>query len=223
MLTLRHSSVRRSSTQVLKRGEHGIYLCLRTGMPVFNELTVFDLAVVLLVLVFILRGAWIGFMRQLAAFFALVGSYFIAAQYAAQFLPLTGKFVTNPKFTFLAGFAVLFLVSALVFSFLGKVLHRVMQISMLGWFDRLLGVALGGVKAFVAASLLFMILASSLSATNELLSKSKSALYLKKGSAVLQAVINDPRLRSLFLQKEPAILNQLLPAKNEQQGKRVAE
>ena len=147
----------------------------------------------------------------------------MAAQYAAQFLPLTGKFVTNPKFTFLAGFAVLFLVSALVFSFLGKVLHRVMQISMLGWFDRLLGVALGGVKAFVAASLLFMILASSLSATNELLSKSKSALYLKKGSAVLKAVINDPRLRSLFLQKEPAILNQLLPAKNEQQGKRPAE
>lgn len=188
-------------------------------MPIFDELTIFDLAVALLALLFLLRGAWIGFMRQMAAFFALAGSYFIAAQYAAQFIPLTGKFVTNPKFTFLISFTLLFLAAALAFSFLGKILHRVMHISMLGWFDRLLGFALGGVKAFAVASFLFMILASSLSATNELLSKSKSAPYLKKGSAALQTLINDPRLRNLFLQKEPAILNQLLPTKSEQKDR----
>lgn len=182
-------------------------------MPIFDELTVFDLAVALLALVFLLRGAWIGFIRQLAAFSALVGSYAVAGQYASRFIPLTEKMVTNPKLTFLVSFAVLFLTSALVFSLLGKILHRVMQISMLGWFDRMLGVALGGVKAFVVASLLFMILASSLSATNELLRKSKTAPFLKGGAEVLQALINDPRLRSAFIQKEPAILNQLQPAK----------
>lgn len=184
-------------------------------MPVLNELTFFDIAVALLVLAFLLRGAWIGFMRQLAAFFALVGSYGVAAQYASRFIPLTEKFVSSPKLTFLVSFAVLFILSALVFSLLGKILHRVMQISMLGWFDRLLGVALGGVKAFVVASLLFMVLASSVSATNELLRKSKTAPCLKEGAAMLQSLIHDPRLRSFFFQKEPAILNHVQPAKNE--------
>jgi membrane protein required for colicin V production len=182
-------------------------------MPTFNELTYFDLAVAGIFLLFLVRGAWIGFMRQLAAFFALVGSYFLAGQYAAAFTPLTERFVDNPKLTFILTFVVLFLLAAVAFTLIGKVLHRVMQITLLGWFDRLLGLALGALKALVLASLLYMVLASSLSTTNDLLRRSWSAPMLKQGAAVLQALINDPRLRQYFQHKEPAILHDLLPKK----------
>ena len=182
-------------------------------MPTFNELSYFDYAVALLFLFFMARGVWIGCMRQLAAFFALVGSYYLAGQYADQFIPFAERFVTNPKLTFLLSFAGIFLLAALVFSLIGKLLHRFMQISLLGWFDRLLGLVLGGVKAAVVASLLYMVLASSLSSTNELLRKSVSSPYLKVGAGLLQSLINDPRLRKYFLEKEPAILNELLPAR----------
>ena len=114
---------------------------------------------------------------------------------------------------FVITFAAIFLVSALAFTLIGKVLHRVMQITLLGWFDRLLGLALGGVKAMVIASLLYMFLASSLSTTNDLLRRSWSSPYLKVGAAMLQALIDDPRLRQYFQQKEPAIMNELLPKK----------
>jgi membrane protein required for colicin V production len=127
-------------------------------MPTFSDLTYFDLVVVFIVLFFMVRGLWIGFMRQLAAFFALVGGYYLAGQYAARILPFTERFVDNPKLTFWVSFAIIFLVAAMVFTLIGKVLHRVMQITLLGWLDRLSGMILGGAKAVVVASLLYMIL-----------------------------------------------------------------
>lgn len=171
---------------------------------------------------FLARGVWIGCIRQLAAFFALVGSYYLAARYAVQFAPLAGQFVANPRLTFFISFAVIFLVAALMFTLIGKLLRGVMVISLLGWFDRLLGLLLGGLKALVVASLVYMVLASTLSTTNDLLRRSWSSPWLKEGSVVLQALINDPRVRQYFQQKEPAILNQLLPprsAENSADGK----
>ncbi len=184
-------------------------------MPTFSDLTYFDLIIAFIFLFFLLRGLWIGFMRQLAAFFALVGSYYLAGQYAARILPFTERFIDNPKLTFLVSFAIVFLISALVFTLIGKLLHRIMQVTLLGWLDRISGVFLGGVKAAVVASLLYMFLASSLSATNELLRKSYFSPYLKQGAEVLQSLIDDPQLRTYFLQKEPAILSDLLPRKPE--------
>jgi membrane protein required for colicin V production len=180
-------------------------------MPALNELSSFDILVAVLFLLFSLRGAWIGCVRQLAAFFALVGSYVIASQYAHRILPWVERFVDHPKIIFLVGFAILFFVAAIVFTLIGKVLHRFIQITLLGWLDRLSGLALGGVKAAAIASLLYMLLASSLSTTNDVLRKSLTTPYLKQGAELLRSCINDPRLRTFFSQKEPAIFNELLP------------
>ncbi|MDR2549404.1 MAG: CvpA family protein [Desulfobulbus sp.] len=182
-------------------------------MPTLHDLTFFDLVVAALFLLFMVRGIWIGFVRQLAAFFALVGSYVIAGQYADRILPWTERFVDNPKLTFFVSFAILFVVSALVFTLIGKVLHRFLQITLMGWLDRLTGLLLGCAKAVLVASLLYMLLASTLSATNEMLRKSYSAPYLKQSAEWLRSFVDDPRMRGYLMQKEPAILNDLLPEK----------
>ena len=44
-------------------------------MDTLSDITSFDVIVVLLFLLFIIRGTWIGFMRQLAIFLALIGSF----------------------------------------------------------------------------------------------------------------------------------------------------
>jgi len=182
-------------------------------MPTLHDLTFFDLVVAVLFLLFMVRGIWIGFVRQLAAFFALVGSYVIAGQYADRILPWTEGFVDNPKVTFFVSFAILFMVAALAFTLMGKVLHRFLQITLMGWLDRLIGLLLGCAKAALVASLLYMLLASTLSTTNDMLRKSYSAPYLKQGAELLRSFVNDPRLRDYLMQKEPAILKDLLPEK----------
>ncbi len=169
------------------------------------DITSFDVIVALVLIVFVVRGAWIGFMRQLAAFLALVGSYWLAGRYSRELMPYVGKFIENPKLVFLVSFGLLFFLSALLFILGGKVLHRVMEISLLGWFDRFLGFLLGAVKGAVLASLLYMFLASSLSASNDLLKKSVSSRYLARGADILHQLIADPQLQKLFLPRVPAI------------------
>ncbi len=182
-----------------------------------------DLIVAVIFLYFILRGAWTGFMRQLAALLALAGSYVIAAQYTAELIPYTKRFVDNPKLVFLISFICLFFAAALVFSLFGRVMHRLMQITLLDWFNRLLGISLGALKAALLASLLYMVLASTLSATNTVLSKSLTAPYLRQGAQLLQALINDPKLRAYFTENTPAIPLELMEAKNQPQEKEPAQ
>ena len=176
-----------------------------------GDLTSFDVIVALIFLIFIIRGVWIGFMRQFTTFLALVGSYWLAGRYSGQLMPYVQQVVGNPKVVFLASFAVLFLVSALFFILAGKVLRRVMEISLLGWFDRFLGLLLGGIKGALVAVLLFMILASSLSASNDLLKKSLSAPYLSQGAEMVRKIIHDPEIRKQFVPREPAIKAGALP------------
>lgn len=182
-------------------------------MPTFNDLTYFDIAVLTIFLAFFLRGVWIGCMRQLGAVLALVGGYYMAGQYADAILPWTERLVDSPRLTFLVSFGLIFLVAAILFTLIGKILQRFMHISLLGWLDRLGGLVVGGVKAMVVASLLYMFLASTLSTTNDLLRKSQTSPYLQQGANILRTWINDPRLRKYFAQKEPAILSDLLSGK----------
>lgn len=176
-----------------------------------NDFTSFDVIVALIFLFFLIRGIWIGFVRQLAAFLALVGSYLIAGRYTSQAMPYVDDFIANPKTVFYVSFVLLFLVGAMVFILLGKLMRKLMEVTLLGWFDRLLGLLLGALKGLVVASLLFMILASTLSASNDLLKKSLSAPFLEQGALLLQQAINDPTLRRLFTPKEPAIKEEKTP------------
>ncbi len=179
----------------------------------FNNFNLFDITVAVIFLFFTVRGGWIGFMRQLAAFLALVGSYWIAGRYSTLLMPYVGDFIQNPKLVFLASFGLLFCISALLFILGGKVLHKVMEITLLGWFDRFLGVVLGAAKALVLASFLYMVLASSLSPSNDLLKKSISSPYLSQGAAILHQLIQDPKLQKYFIPKKPAIPKNTVPPK----------
>lgn len=179
-------------------------------MPPLSELNYLDLGVALIFLFFLIRGVWIGFVRQIAAFFALVGSYLIAGRYAGEVLPAVAQLIEQPKLAFLASFVLLFLVSSLIFTLIGKFLQHLMRVTLLGWLDRLAGTLLGALKAAALASLIFMFISSALSSTNEMLASSYSAPYLQQGSELLRKAINDPRLREYFEEKKPAI-SDLLP------------
>lgn len=175
-----------------------------------DAVTWLDLVVFILLAFFIVRGAWVGLIRQLAAFFALVGSYVIAARYVGLLLPWTRNFVDRPALVFLVSFVLLFLAAAILFSLAGKILHRLVQVVLLGWFDRLLGLLLGIVKAGILASLLYMALASTLSASNTLLSRSCTAPFLREGAELLKTLIHDQKIRDYFRENTPAIPPELM-------------
>ncbi len=170
-----------------------------------NDITSFDVVVLLISTVFVVRGVWIGFMRQAAAFIALLISYWLAGRYAGQIAPYVAGVIENRQIVFFVSFGVIFLFTAMLSILIGKVLRKVMEVSILSWFDRLLGLLLGLLKSFLVAAILYMAVSSGLTSGNELLKKSLSAQYLNQGVVLVKAIIADPELRALFMPKEPAI------------------
>ncbi len=174
-------------------------------IPSPGQCTLFDAFVCLLFVIFIIRGVWVGFIRQIASLLGLVGGYLLAARYGGLLAPYVGLVVTDAKINFLISFAICFLATVVLIVMIGRGLRKVMEISFLGWFDRLLGVCLGGAKAFMVACIIYMVLAATISGTNDLLRSSCTTPYLHLGADYLQQFIGDRQLRERFLPKKPAI------------------
>jgi len=177
----------------------------------FTDITSFDVIVVLIFLLFIIRGTWIGFMRQMAVFLALIGSYLLAGSYTGLMMPHVSKFIENPKAVFYISFILLFILGSVFMFLTGKVLRLVMEVTLSGWFDRTLGMILGLVKAMFVTSILYMAMSSSLVSSNELVKKSLTSSFLAQGAEFVQQLIRDNDLRKIFLPKEPAFLPEMKP------------
>ena len=176
-----------------------------------SDITSFDVIVVLISLLFIIRGTWVGFMRQLAVFLALIGSYLLAGSYTGLMMPHVSQFIENPKAVFYISFILLFILGSIFLFLTGKALCLVMEVSLVSWFDRILGMILGLIKAVFVTSILYMVMSSSLVSSNELLKKSLTSSFLAQGAEFVQQVIKDHELRKLFRPKEPAILPEIMP------------
>ncbi len=184
-------------------------------MPTFHNLSTFDLVILCMLLVFCLRGLWIGCLRQLPVLLALVGGYVLMGRVAHVLLPWTSGFIASPKVTFILGFALVSLVGWFILSRLVKLLGRVQQRHRIGFGNRFFGLVVGGFIGVVSTSLLYMVLASTLSTTNNLLRTSQTSPFLRQSSEMMRSLIADPFLCQSFLHKEPAIAPQNLATKQD--------
>lgn len=151
------------------------------------------------------RGIWVGFVRQLAFFLALFLGYGAAGQYYGQLSPYVTPVVSNPQLAFFITYLMLFVTAYLLAMTAGMLLKKVMQISFLGWFDRLLGGIFGLLKAVFVSTLLFMLVTAFLSTASPIVENSFSVPYLMVSSQWLVGLIRDKHLQMELLPKNQAI------------------
>ena len=183
-------------------------------MEWLSQATAFDILVLLVFLAFLVRGIWIGFIRQISSLFAMVGGFILAGYFDEDFYRLIMPYLDNSHTTFLISYFLLFLLFFFLIKLIGLGLKKVMDITLMGWFDRTMGGLFGFIKGVFFTSLLFIMVASYLSGSNKYLKKSLSYPVLSKSSQALLAFIQDKKLRSYFIPKEPAIqrLKRSLPS-----------
>lgn len=168
-------------------------------------MTAIDFGIIAIILVFLVRGIWIGFVRQLASLLGLILGYLFAGRYYEQISPRLSSVIPSPQLCFLVTYALLFLAVFFGVMALGFVLKKVMSVSLLDWFDRLMGGIFGLVKAGVLTSVLFMVASGLLAANNPLIANSLAAPYLAKSSGFLLSFVPDQNLHRHLLPKSPAI------------------
>ncbi len=176
---------------------------------------IFDAIILLLILFFLVRGIWVGFIAQLAFLAALVLGFAAAGAFYGRAAGWLSPWIGQPQLGFFITYALLFLAVYVVIMLMGKGLRKVMTVTMLGWFDRLLGGLFGLLKGVFLATLLFILVAGLFSESRPMLRKTFSYRFLVASSEAIVIFIHDANLRERFIPREPAIpesMTSLMPA-----------
>lgn len=166
-----------------------------------------DAITVIILSLFLVRGIWTGFIKQVASIAALIIGFVVAGRFYGESSRLVIPFIDNQQAGFFIAYILLFLVSFAAVIFLGVLLKKVVTLSLLGWFDGLLGGMVGLIKGVFISCLLFMILASFISGGSPFFTKSFFYPYLESTSKLLVATIKDQDLRKGLIPQKPAISN----------------
>ena len=168
-------------------------------------MTPLDAGILIIFILFLIRGIWIGLVRQIASIAALVLGFVAAGLHYRQFSTTLLPYIDSPKITFIITFTLLFLLVYLTVLATGLALKKVMSLTLLGWFDRVMGGVFGTGKALFVSTFLFMILSGFLAGSNPLLTQSICVPYLSASSKFFLTFVKDKELHAHFLPKEPAI------------------
>ena len=174
-------------------------------MDVFSGMTAYDLVVVGLFALLIGRGIWLGLLKQVTGLLALYLGFFCASQYHDRILPVLRDISDNPKVIFLTSYVILFVVTYIVVMLIGKGLGHVIQLTVAGWFDRMLGAVIGFAKAVILVVLLHMILGTILAPENQMLRNCVTCDGLNDAAKLTRELIRNEDVRKSLIQQTPAI------------------
>jgi membrane protein required for colicin V production len=173
------------------------------------ELTGYDLVIIAIFAFFMARGIWVGLLGQVTVIVALYVSYIVAGQYHDRLFPFLRGVSENPQIVFLLAYGILFACTYVITMLAGKGLTKVVNLTIAGWFDKVLGALFGAVKALILAILLHMLLTTFLSPESPLLRKGQLYPYLSQATILFQQVIKDDKVRQAFQKKGPIIPGQM--------------
>lgn len=165
-------------------------------------------AIALLLLVgFIIRGIWVGFIRQAASLLALVLAFLVAGRFYGESAHIVTPFINNKQVGFLVAYALIFCLVFIATILIGVVCKKIAQVVFHDWFDKTMGGILGAAKGFFLACIAFMAMAIFISGASPIFTKSIFYPYLQKTSFILLSVVKDAEIRKKLLPQQPAISN----------------
>lgn len=169
-----------------------------------------DIIVLIVLAVFIVRGMWVGFIRQLASIIALVLGFVMAGRYYDDTLPLISPFVENQQIGFMLTYGLIFIMVFGTTILIGFGLRRVAQLVLLGWFDKSLGSLFGAAKGLFVSCIIFMGLAIFISGSSPLFRNSFFYPYLEQSSMFILSAVKDKDMQQQMLPQQPAISSLLM-------------
>lgn len=113
----------------------------------------FDIAVLVILLAFGIRGGARGFVAEMAGLVGLIVGLAAARSGASRLAETLSRYI-SPNAAPLVAFALLVVAGMLVVGLLARVLQRVLEIAFAGWLDHLMGIGAGLLKGGLLCAVL---------------------------------------------------------------------
>ena len=123
-------------------------------------MTVFDYAVITIMVLSVLLSIWRGAVREVLALAAWVAAFFLAQRYAVGVAVLLPDSIPGASLKLLAAFCIVFLATLLLLSLLAVAISQLLRATGLSLIDRMLGAAFGVARGLLIV--LVLVLAAGL-------------------------------------------------------------
>ncbi len=165
-----------------------------------------DYVIIALLVVFVVRGIWIGATRQISSIAGIVAGFWGASHYYGFLARNLADKIPRWPYPDLTVYAVLFFVIWGVFAFIGFLFSRMFQKTPLVWADRVLGGSIGLLKTVLVAVILISVLTLFLPPRSSILRDSRLTPYVQVGASLI--IRATPRkVKDLFEKKRKQLLD----------------
>ena len=117
-----------------------------------------DIVIITILGFFTFNGFRHGFIEEMGRLLSLIGGFILASKFHNLLVPFLSPYIDGETLRVTAAYLGVFAVSVIVITMITKILQKFIELVLLGWLNRLLGLLLGLLKGFLIISLLIFII-----------------------------------------------------------------
>ena len=116
-----------------------------------------DIAICTILGFFTFKGFRHGFIEEIARIISLVCGFIFASKFHNLVIPYLYPYINEDTVRVTVAYLGVFVLSVIVIAMIAKILQKFIELILLGWLNRLLGLLLGLLKGFFIVSLIIFI------------------------------------------------------------------
>lgn len=123
-----------------------------------DTINILDIVLVVILVLFTVRGVLRGFVLELAGIIALVGSIMLAGNYAHDVSSYLSQFLNDSGWAYAVSYVGIILMVFLGVEIITRLLPTIIKINAVAWFNHVAGAMVGLLKGLIVASILVVLL-----------------------------------------------------------------
>ncbi len=136
-----------------------------------------DIIITIIVIFCLVRGIFRGMVKEISSIIGVLGGFYAGYTYYPMVSEYLKEWIQNPAYLNIISFLILFFGVFILIAILGVIIKYLLNISSLGWTDRIGGVVLGSIKGLLIVSSLLVALTAFLPKGSTFIKESKLAPY----------------------------------------------
>ena len=150
----------------------------------------FDVLIAVIIGFNLVRGIFRGLVKELSSLIGVMAGYYAAYSYYPFVAKWLSKYLSLTAYSQIISFLIVFGTIFMVISVLGVIIKYLLNISFLGWVDRICGAGFGLIKGLLIVSILFIVFTAFLPKDSTFIRKSFIAPHLRYLPAAVVKIVN---------------------------------
>ncbi len=162
----------------------------------------FDIAVIIITGYCLVRGVFRGLIKEISSIIGVLGGFYAAYTYYSDLGKLLARWISDTTYLNILSFLIIFTGIFLVISIIGVIIKYILNISFLGWFDRICGALFGLIRGGLIVCVIFILLTAFLPKGAPIIRDSLLSPYVAQVSEKMVKVVSHNMRRDFFTKIE---------------------